>query len=157
MIQSNTERLLFAWRAKACAIAVSLHKGYNTINIQWMVIFLLQEDWIMRQIENMVSFLTTIVLKHNSTTIESLESSAQTNDIREELEKRIQNGDIGGAENLLFEKMEKGNDAHLKLAIDFYKKLNTLDDKTLEDGGFSRQEIEEGLRDAADFFGVTVL
>lgn len=41
--------------------------------------------------------------------------------------------------------------------MDFYARLNDLTDAQLEAAGFGRDELEEGLRDMADRFGVSLL
>ena len=46
---------------------------------------------------------------------------------------------------------------YLELAVDFYARLNDLTDAQLEAAGFGRDELEEGLRDMAGRFGVSLL
>ena len=41
--------------------------------------------------------------------------------------------------------------------VDFYARLNDLTDAQLEAAGFGRDELEEGLRDMAGRFGVSLL
>jgi hypothetical protein len=50
--------------------------------------------------------------------------------------------------------MDKNDKRYLELALDFYKRLNDLDDDALEAGGFTREEINEGLGDVLEAFGV---
>ena len=52
---------------------------------------------------------------------------------------------------------DPGDRRYLELAVDFYARLNDLTDAQLEAAGFGRDELEEGLRDMADRFGVTLL
>ena len=40
--------------------------------------------------------------------------------------------------------------------MDFYFRLNLLSDQELEEGNFSRQEIDEGLRDVMEQYGVVL-
>ena len=63
---------------------------------------------------------------------------------------------LGGAEDLLFEALEEEDDRALELAVSFYAGLNRLTDGQLREGGFSRQEIEEGLREVMTRFGVVL-
>lgn len=42
----------------------------------------------------------------------------------------------------------------MMVAIDFYQRLNDLDDTFLQDNNFSRVEIEEGLKDIARKYGI---
>ena len=66
-------------------------------------------------------------------------------------------GDICGAEDLLFAESDPDDRRYLELAVDFYARLNDLTDAQLEAAGFGRDELEEGLRDMAGRFGVSLL
>lgn len=113
----------------------------------------------MRQIGNLVDFLTTVVLNKKSINYEiSLKNSSSDTDLLYgQLTELINCGRINEAENLLFEKTDKNNRRFLELAVDFYAKLNRLDDITLGNNDFTRQEIEEGLKDVANIFGVSTI
>ena len=71
--------------------------------------------------------------------------------------RRSTPGDIGGAEDLLFAESDPDDRRYLELAVDFYARLNDLTDAQLEAAGFGRDELEEGLRDMAGRFGVSLL
>lgn len=118
-----------------------------------------EEDWMMRQVENMVNFLTAMALKKKSSKYQVLnnDSSKDTDTLHLKLIELISSGKINEAENLLFENIDKNNKRYLEVAIDFYSRLNDLDNKTLEKDGFSREEIEEGLKDIAEMFGYPTL
>lgn len=59
---------------------------------------------------------------------------------------KIQDLDINGAENDLYEMLEEGlTPGKLKLALWFYTQLRSLSDEALEKADFSREEIDEGL------------
>ena len=58
--------------------------------------------------------------------------------------------------NLLFDKIEVQNPKHLAIAINFYGKLNKLPDETLEEANYSREEINQGLNDILDKFGIKI-
>jgi hypothetical protein len=120
---------------------------------------LFQEDWIMRQIENLVNFLTTVVLNKKSTSYEVSKDNiiSETDILYKQLTDLINSKKINEAENLLFDKIDKNNKRYLELAVDFYARLNKLDDNTLENSGFTRKEIEDGLMDVADIFGVSTI
>lgn len=116
-----------------------------------------EEDWVMRQVKNIIRFLTLTVLKKESPRYEPLEADSEAGALREELDRLIGEGKLCEAEDRLFDRMDTGDRRYLELAVDFYEKLNRLDNSALRRGGFSREEIEKGLRDAARAFGVTVL
>ena len=58
--------------------------------------------------------------------------------------------------NLLFDKIDVQNPKHLAIAINFYDKLNKLTDETLDSSNYSREEINQGLNDILDEFGIKI-
>lgn len=64
------------------------------------------------------------------------------------LQEKLAAHDINGAENLLFECIEADPRAeYYPFALQFYEALDALDDATLAENKFSRDEIEQGRRD----------
>lgn len=63
-------------------------------------------------------------------------------------------GKINEAENRLFETADYGDLSELKLALLFYSYLNNMTDECLEEHDFSREEIERGLADIAQKYGL---
>jgi hypothetical protein len=66
----------------------------------------------------------------------------------------IQERRINEAEDLLFDRLDPKNQRYLELAVDFYSHLKALDTETLRESGFSRSEIEDGLKDVAQKYGI---
>ncbi|MDR3552554.1 MAG: DUF6483 family protein [Clostridia bacterium] len=120
---------------------------------------MLQEDWFMRQIKDMINFLISVILHKKTANYEISigQNTAAADTLYRQLSELIEELKINEAENLLFENINAGSLRYLELAVDFYSRLNDLDDETLEKCGFSRREIEEGLKDSAKLFGVPVL
>ena len=56
----------------------------------------------------------------------------------------------------MFSALDEDDPALLEAAVDFYFRLNLLSDQELEAGNFSRLEIEEGLHDVMDQYGVVL-
>lgn len=117
---------------------------------------LMEKDWFMRQIEMTVQFVAKLVFHKNDIEYEIPDPQQLSGSDRLSLELRelVASGKIGQAEDLLFERMDTGDKRFLELALDFYKRLNDLDDEKLEAGGFTREEINEGLGDVLAAFGV---
>ena len=117
---------------------------------------LMEKDWFMRQIEMTVQFVAKLVFHKNDIEYEIPDPQQLSGSDRLSLELRelVANGKIGQAEDLLFERMDTGDKRFLELALDFYKRLNDLNDEKLEAGGFTREEINEGLGDVLAAFGV---
>ncbi len=66
----------------------------------------------------------------------------------------LEQGKINEAENLLFENLDTDNKRYMELALDFYERLNNFEDDFLEENNFSREEIEEGLKEIFKKFKV---
>ncbi len=66
----------------------------------------------------------------------------------------MEQGKINEAENLLFENLDTDNKRYMELALDFYERLNNFEDDFLEENNFSREEIEEGLKEIFKKFKV---
>lgn len=108
-----------------------------------------EQDFIMRQVEDMTRFLSLLIFGKSSSSEEvDLEEyyGSGEHSLRNTLQQMIDEGNINRAEDLLFEAIErepsKGNFA---VALAFYKTLSELEDEELEAHDFSRQEIFEGL------------
>lgn len=81
----------------------------------------------------------------------------QSDNLHKELISLLYDGKINEAENILFDKFDSMDNNQIKVALDFYQRLNELDDEFLEENNFSRKEIEEGLRDIAKKVGMDTL
>lgn len=57
---------------------------------------------------------------------------------------------------MLFEEVDTNDIKYLELALDFYNRLNEMDDEFLENNNFSRKEVEEGLKDLLKEFGISI-
>ena len=56
----------------------------------------------------------------------------------------------------MFFELEDGDENILAIAIDFYHQANTLSDKELDEQGFTRSELLEGLSDVAERYGLFI-
>ena len=108
----------------------------------------MQDDYLMRQIQ-MVSLGLAKILGKERIVYEM--TDPYRNEAANKLNKRLMNlladGQINEAENILFEAVE--NDVHidhdyLRVALDFYLKINQYSDTELELYNFSREEADDG-------------
>ena len=116
-----------------------------------------KKDWLLNQIDDLVEFLAKVFL--NQTTTEYLPENivnSTSDELYNSLDRLICEKKINEAENLLFDKIEVQNPKHLAIAINFYGKLNKLPDETLEEANYSREEINQGLNDILDKFGIKI-
>lgn len=118
-----------------------------------------KQDYIMRIINDLVRFLAKIFFNKDTVTYQlpDEENYTQTDYLHKQLLSMIRQGKINEAENLLFQYLDPDDKKYLELALDFYERLNSLDDSFLEKSNFSREEIEQGLRAIAKEFGISVL
>ena len=114
------------------------------------------QDWIMRQIQMIAQMLAKLLFGKETTDyiIEDENDLNGTDLLYKAISELLASGDICGAEDLLFEALENGGKENLEVAIDFYAKLNKMTDAQLQAGNFSREEAEDGLRNAAALFGL---
>ena len=119
---------------------------------------MLTEDWMMRQVEALARSIAYLVFQKEST--DYIPAGTEAGRAMDELHRRllelVNAGDIGGAEDLLFETAEEGELGCLEVGVDFYARLNDLSDEQLRAGDFGRDEIQEGLRELAARFGVSL-
>ena len=117
----------------------------------------IHEDWLMRQIETMVTAVLHALFhtdqKSESIVAETSLSDAVDSGQRETVLAFLQEGKICEAENWLFEHLNEDDISWLHTAVYFYSKLNQLSDEYLADHNFSREEIESGLSEVCGLYG----
>ena len=126
---------------------------------------MITEDFLMRQIEIVARTLAKLIFNKETTEymIVDPQKITETDVVYNDLIKLIDDGKIDEAENILFEKIEEELEenpdgrVYLEVAIDFYSRLNELDNKILDDCGFEREEIDEGIRSVAEMYGINVI
>ena len=119
---------------------------------------MLTEDWMMRQVDALARSIAYLVFQKDSTDYVpgGTAEDAALDELHRRLLEKVNAGDIGGGGSALAES-NPGDRRYLELAVDFYARLNDLTDAQLEAAGFGRDELEEGLRDMAGRFGVSLL
>ena len=126
---------------------------------------MITEDYLMRQIEIIARTLAKLIFNKDSPeyVIIDYQILKTTDIIHNQLLDLIDARDINEAENLLFEKIETELDenpegrGYLEVAIDFYSRLNDLSTGVLDECGFERDEIDEGLREVSEMYGISVI
>ena len=115
-----------------------------------------EQDYIMRMINNLVKFLSKIVFNKEIPVYETSQKKdyAQSDDLHKNLLSLLSDGKINEAEDMLFEDFNPKDNKDLMVALDFYNRLNNMDDEYLKANDFSREEIEQGLRDIAKRTGI---
>ena len=120
---------------------------------------MLTQDWMMRQIETLTLAIAKIMFHKDTAEYENhggRETLTAADSLHASLNTLLREGRIADGEDLLFSSLDEDDPALLEVAVDFYFRLNLLSDQELEEGNFSRQEIEEGLHDVMDQYGVVL-
>ncbi|MBU5427450.1 hypothetical protein KQI41_13745 [Tissierella pigra] len=114
------------------------------------------QDWIMRQITSFIHMIGKVLFKKDSVelNIHGESNSEKVHILYERLINLINNLKVNEAEDLLFENIETNDLIYIKIAMDFYDKVNKLSDEELEEADFSREEIKLGLEDILRLYGI---
>ena len=115
-----------------------------------------EEDYIMRQIREMVRMLLKLLFQlDQEEDSEELLRGTKENEVLRELLEMVDDGRINEAENRVYELCEDGEMANLKAMLLFYDYLNGKSDEYLEECEFSREELKEDMRDLLAGFGLS--
>ena len=121
-----------------------------------------QNDYLMRQIQMMVQFIARMILKRNAEIYRAAPDEygnfSPEGELYLDLMRKIKQGKINEAENLLFEATEQNpNNAMLEIALDFYRTLGEMPDDFLEENNFSKDEVCQGLNDIMRIYHIDIL
>ena len=122
---------------------------------------MLTQDWIMHEIETLTLSIAKIVFQKDTTdyTMTQGEESSvlsEADDLYVALLALTEEHRFDEAENMLFDCLDVEDPAFLDVANDFYYRLNCLSNQELAAGNFSRQEIQDGLNDVIEQFGIVL-
>lgn len=101
-----------------------------------------ENDLISRQIESLVQIASKILFGLNCV---SYKKSGKYDELYEEINSMINAEKFGEAEDILYDNFDISDDEFLILAIDYYHRLNSYNDETLDNADFSRDEVRDGL------------
>ena len=107
----------------------------------------------------MVRFLAKTVLKKDTPEYEigGQEDFTDGDLLHRQLVELIAQGKLCEAEDLLYDRLDPKNTGYLAVALDFYDRLNRLSDDELEAADFSREEVNDGVREIMKRFGIPEL
>jgi hypothetical protein len=115
-----------------------------------------EQDWMLRQIDMMIQFVARSLLKKDLPKDESsyVELEKQSDKLHNQIDELIEDCKFCEAEDLLYESLDFSDISSLRLAMEFYEKLNSFSDEELESNNFSREEIGEGLDEILSRYGL---
>ncbi|MDE6102243.1 MAG: hypothetical protein K2F73_04635 [Ruminococcus sp.] len=117
-----------------------------------------EQDYIMRQIQQILKVLVKVLFNIDSETISSsLIQNMETRETADDLLRKIDSGNINEAENVLSELIENRTLNNLLAGIVFYSYLNEKDDEYLESNDFTRDEIEDGIKHLLSEYGLETM
>lgn len=115
-------------------------------------------DWLMRQINTMIQLLGMILFKKDDMkfSVQDESNSAEVHLLQETLISLINEAKINEAEDLLFKEIDVNDLIYMKVAMDFYDRLNRLSEDVLDNADFSRDEIRSGLEDVMELYSIRI-
>ena len=106
-------------------------------------------DYLMRQIEDMARLCSEVLFAKHTEPLPVFDEQGNVTEngvLYERLRMLCSGGRVNEAENLLFDRLDApGGEALLPAAVQFYKDIQNWEDAALEQAGFSRAEIRDGL------------
>ena len=115
----------------------------------------------MRVIRDMVRFISTMAFGRTDLMVDiDAANKAESGSVPPstlvyaDMLKLLEQGDINGAEDMLYEKLDTSDSGYLEAGLAFYHKLTDISDDELEAQNYSREEIMDGLRELSDRFGI---
>lgn len=117
---------------------------------------MIEQDYLMRIIKDIAKLLAKLILHKETASIDVSVDKEQTENhfLYKRLVNLADNGKINEAENLLYD-IDTTDLQNYEVVLAFYTYLNDYTDGYLEECNFTRQEIESGLYDLSEKFGVT--
>lgn len=114
-----------------------------------------EQDYVMRHIKEMVRAILKLLfnIDMETPTVEVLENKEEK-ELLENLLGMIEDGYVNEAENCLYD-LINNNRSSLEGALLFYSYLNDKSDDFLETNNFSRDEIQFGIEQVMDRFGLS--
>ena len=106
-------------------------------------------DYLMRQIEDMARLCSQVLFAKHTEPLPVFDEQGNVTEngvLYGRLRMLCSGGRVNEAENLLFDRLDApGGEALLPAAVQFYKDIQNWEDAALEQAGFSRAEIRDGL------------
>ena len=106
-------------------------------------------DYLMRQIEDMARLCSEVLFAKHTEPLPVFDEQGNVTEngvLYGRLRMLCSGGRVNEAENLLFDRLDApGGEALLPAAVQFYKDIQNWTDAALEQAGFSRAEIRDGL------------
>lgn len=115
---------------------------------------MIREDYVMRIIHEAVRMLLKLIFNIDEEKEEEIEfESLEHEKIYRELKLLANECRINEAENRLSDLLDGEDREAFKMAILFYDYINEFNEEKLDNAGYSREEITDGILSAAKLYG----
>lgn len=117
-----------------------------------------QDDYVMRTISDLIKAICRLFLGKDNVDYELPANEAndtETDRRYRRITAMAEEGDINGAENMLFDEVDPEDKGYMEMALAFYMYLNEFDDDFLYINNYSREEIVDGINAISAEFGIT--
>ncbi|MDE5557261.1 MAG: hypothetical protein K2K66_02020 [Ruminococcus sp.] len=114
-----------------------------------------EQDYIMRQIQQILKVLVKVLFNVDDQSPSlALIQNVEVKETAGDLLRKIDDGNINEAENELSKMTDTTTKDNLLAGIIFYSYLNEKDDDYLESHDFSREEVEDGIKNLLSKYGL---
>ncbi len=111
------------------------------------------KDYIMRLVHEIVRTLIRLIFSRDIDAKEEPALPEETGEQYKKLLAMIEEGRINEAENLLLDGLDREDQAYFEMALMFYERLGRKSEEFLALHDYSGQEIVDGLRYVAEYYG----
>lgn len=118
----------------------------------------LKDENILGLVEKISDSLDKMLFMGLGTNAKDYENFEECVELKKNVKKEIENKNFGIGEKLIFDEIEKkiknneDKNGILRVGCWFYLKLNSLDEETLKQGNFSKENIYHGIKKIEDYF-----
>ena len=117
-----------------------------------------EQDYIMRMIHQVIwAMLKMLFDIDTEAPVETWARDEEEKALLFELFAMVDSGQIGKAEDIVFELADVADRKDLKLILLFFSYLNDKSDEFLREDGFCREELQEDLRTVLAKYGVDAM
>lgn len=114
-----------------------------------------EQDYIMRQIQQIIQILMKIIFKIDTTSPEAfLIKEIGKREQADDMLRNIDSGNIAEAEQMLFTTIKNRTLDDLLVALVFYSHLNEKDDVFFETNNYSRSYVENSIKRLLSEYGL---
>lgn len=113
---------------------------------------MLTDDYVIKLIDEIISMMQLLIFGDEDNLYTLPEDEQLYGDADYTYRRAVSlcdGGDINGGENLLFEELDFNDVSGLDMSLGFYRHINGYSDEFLENAGYDRCEIKDGLRSIA--------